>query len=176
MYHKRKVFLQLLSFAVKTTSQASKQVRRQDKQSEANCLVSGKDGIEKQGKQDQLPNICFDGDILPHLGFSPGRPSHEGSCLKKPMPRLPGSSAATSCVCPDAAPWVAKQILLSCSSLAASCHCQKLLGSPGGISGRDTQGEAVCCLLCEWGTTDAFLAPDQVFEPWLGLDNPTSVQ
>lgn len=122
MYHKRKVFLQLLSFAVKTPSQASKQVR-QDKKSEANCLVSGKDGIEKQGKQDQLPNICFDGDILPHLGFSPGRPSHEGSCLKKPMPRLPGSSAATSCVCPDAAPWVAKQILLSCSSLAASCHC-----------------------------------------------------
>lgn len=42
----------------------------------------------------------------------------------------------------------------------------------GGVSGTDTQGEAVCSLLCKRGTDDELPAPDQAFEPGLGLDTP----
>lgn len=72
----------------------------------------------------------------------------------------------------DAAPQAVTPIPRSCSSSAASCRSQELLGSPGGVSGTDTHGEAVCSPLCKHGADDELLAHNQASEPGGGLDTP----
>lgn len=185
--------LKCSNFAVNTMSQASRKVKPPPP-----SIRGGQNGDAGEVEDKLWKKICLEWDILLHLQFFPPgikQPLSWGGAALKACVWALWLQCITSMAGPPPPLHHAVFSLPSCRSnarCAAGCwspgndmnptvllvFSSKLsfpetAGLPwGGISGTDTQGEAVCSLLCKRGTDDELPAPDQAFEPWLVLDTP----